>query len=169
MNIPKFGLIVYLVWATLVAAAIGSLVYGRWSLAFVSVATLVASVLPALIARLYHIHIPWAFFTGIVLFIFGSLFLGEALDFYNLYWWWDVVLHGASAIGFGLIGFIFMFYLFQGDRYAAPAWAVAFFSYCFAMMIGALWEIFEFSMDQIFGTNISTTHSKGLRRCSNPF
>ncbi len=154
MTFPRFGMIVYLVWGTLLAAAVFSLFYGRWSLAFVSLATLAASMLPAVVARWYHIHIPWAYFTGIVLFIFGSLFLGEAFDFYERYWWWDVVLHTASAIGFGLVGFVFVFYLFQGDRYAAPAWAMAFIAFCFAVTIGVLWEIFEFSMDQIFGLNM---------------
>ena len=85
------------------------------------------------------------------MFIFGTLFLGEVFNFYERYWWWDVVLHGASAIGFGLVGFIFVFAMFEGDRYAAPSWAIALISMCFAMTIGAVWEIFEFTMDQLFG------------------
>jgi uncharacterized membrane protein YjdF len=28
---------------------------------------------------------------------------------------------------------------------------VAFFSFCFALSIGAIWELFEFAMDQLFG------------------
>ncbi|MGB3314193.1 MAG: hypothetical protein WBB85_07255, partial [Albidovulum sp.] len=70
------------------------------------------------------------------------------------FWWWDLALHGGSAIAFGLVGFLFVFMLFEGDRYAAPAWAVAFASFCFALSIGTLWEIFEFAMDQAFGLNM---------------
>jgi len=36
---------------------------------------------------------------------------------------------------------------------------VALFSFCFAIMCGVFWEIFEFSLDQIFGTN---TQRSGL-------
>ncbi len=89
-----------------------------------------------------------------MVFVFGTIFLGEAFDFYTRYWWWDVILHAGSAVGFGLAGFLFVFMLFEGDRYAAPAWAVAFISFCFALSIGTLWEIFEFAMDQIFGLNM---------------
>jgi len=88
------------------------------------------------------------------LFFFASIFLGEAFDFYERLWWWDLALHGVSAIGFGLTGFLFIFMLFEGDRLAAPPSALAFFTFCAAMTMGALWEIFEFSMDIIFGLNM---------------
>lgn len=47
--------------------------------------------------------------------------------------------------------------LFEGDRYAAPAGAVAFMSFCCSLTISALWEIFEFAADQIFGFNMQKT------------
>ena len=53
-----------------------------------------------------------------------------------------------------ILGFVFAFMLFQGDRYAAPAWAVSFLAFCFALSMGTMWEIFEFGMDQIFGMNM---------------
>jgi len=34
---------------------------------------------------------------------------------------------------------------------------MAFFAFCFAMTIGALWEVFEFGMDQMFGMNMQKT------------
>ena len=44
--------------------------------------------------------------------------------------------------------------LFEGDRFKAPPVALAVLSFCFAVSIGAVWEIFEFSMDQFFGMNM---------------
>jgi hypothetical protein len=44
--------------------------------------------------------------------------------------------------------------LFEGDRYAAPHWALALIAFCVAVTIGVLWEIFEFGMDQLFGMNM---------------
>ncbi|MCB2159043.1 MAG: hypothetical protein KDD95_11630, partial [Rhodobacteraceae bacterium] len=117
-------------------------------------ATFGLSILPVVASRRFGIRLPVRFFAWIVVFVFGTIFLGEAFDFYTRYWWWDVILHAGSAVGFGLAGFLFVFMLFEGDRYAAPAWAVAFISFCFALSIGTLWEIFEFAMDQIFGLNM---------------
>ena len=89
-----------------------------------------------------------------VIFVAATLFLGEVFGFYERFWWWDTAMHATSAIGFGLIGFVLVFMMFQGDRYAAPPLALAFFAFCFAIMIGSLWEIFEFAMDQFFGFNM---------------
>ena len=94
------------------------------------------------------------FLAAISLFVFSTLFLGEVFDFYDRFWWWDILLHGISAIGFGIIGFLFVFYLFEGDRYAAPPWALALIAFAFAVSIGTMWEIFEYGMDQIFGLNM---------------
>lgn len=146
--------VTHAIWALLALAIPVALVEGRWSLGFVALATLALSFVPVLAEQRLGIDLPVRFVAAIVIFIFATIFLGEEMDFYNRYWWWDIILHGGSAVGFGLMGFLFMFTLFNGDRYAAPAWAVAFMGFCFAVMIGAVWEIFEFSMDRIFGANM---------------
>ena len=142
------------VWIILGAATIFALATKHWSNVFVIVTALFLTLLPAVFTERFRIQLPLSFLAAISLFVFGTLFLGEVFDFYNRYWWWDVLLHGASAVGFGIIGFLFVFYLFQGDRYAAPPWALSLFAFTFAMAIGALWEIFEFLMDQLFGMNM---------------
>lgn len=113
-----------------------------------------ASILPSLFFQRFNIKLPVSFYALIVMFVFTTLFLGEAFDFYERYWWWDLLLHGGSAIGFGLLGFLFMMMLFHGDRYAAPPIAICFMAWCFALSIGVCWEIFEFGMDQLFGANM---------------
>ena len=138
----------------LAIGAITGLVSANWSLAFVSTVTFFLTLLPRYIAGWLAIRLPGSFLVAITLFIFGTIFLGEAFDFYERYWWWDVVLHGGSAMGFGLIGFLFVFMLFEGDRFAAPPTAIAFMAFATAVTIGAVWEIFEFAMDQLFGLNM---------------
>ncbi|OYX41845.1 MAG: hypothetical protein B7Z02_14675 [Rhodobacterales bacterium 32-67-9] len=147
-------LVVQAIWTVLAVAFVVALVSGRWSLAFVAAATFGLSLTPVLFQRRFGIRLPVRFFGWIVVFVFATTFLGEAFDFYNRLWWWDVLLHAGSALAFGLIGFLFVFMLFEGDRYAAPAWAISFVSFCFALSIGTMWEIFEFAMDQLFGLNM---------------
>lgn len=138
------------IWALLLLTALVSLGLARWSLAFVSVATLGLSLVPPLLASRWSLTLPVPFLFATTLFLFGSIFLGEAFNFYERLWWWDLALHGFSAIGFGLTGFLFIFMLFDGDRFAAPPSAIAFITFCVAMTVGATWEIFEYLMDQGF-------------------
>ncbi len=123
-------------------------------MAFVSIWTLTISYVPVMLSRRLGVHLPVQFLALITLFVFATLFLGEVWDFYERYWWWDVALHGGSAMAFGLMGVIFVLLLFEGDRYAAPPLAMSVLAFCVAISIGAAWEVFEFAMDQLFGLNM---------------
>jgi len=145
---------VLLIWASLVIAFAYALFDRQWSLAFVAFATFALTLVPLLVVRRAGIRLPFGFTVGTVVFIYAAIFLGEAFDFYERYWWWDIALHCGSAIGFGMIGFLFAYILFEGDSYAAPAWAMGFIGFTFTVTIGTLWEIFEFAVDSTFGTNM---------------
>lgn len=149
--------VVRVIWAILLVAALWALFLGRWSVVFVAVATFVVTLLPGPLFHRLEIRLPTNFLAAIAVFAFATLFLGEVLDFYERFWWWDIALHGGSAVSFGLVGFLFVFFMFEGNRFAAPPVAVAFVSFCFAVTIGCAWEIFEFGMDQIFGLNMQKT------------
>jgi hypothetical protein len=142
------------IWSLLLVAGVIALGLGRWSLAFISFVTLGLSLVPPFLATRWSLSLPMPFLLATTLFFFASIFLGEAFDFYERLWWWDLGLHGFSAIGFGLTGFLFMFMLFEGDRFAAPPSAIAFITFCVAMTMGAMWEVFEFAMDRTFELNM---------------
>ena len=127
---------------------------GVWPAAFVTLAALALTFLPGRLARRVGLRLPPSFLAAIALFVLATLYLGEVYDFYNRFWCWDLVLHFGSAMGFGILGFLLIFMLFQGDRYAAPPWAVGVLSFCLAMTGGVLWEIFEYAMDTVFGFNM---------------
>ena len=154
MHRSKLPYLTQLVWLILALAIVIAIFTRHWSNVFVTVSALLLTVLPIVFSNRYKIGLPPTFFVAISLFVFGTLFLGEVLGFYERFWWWDILLHGTSAIGFGVVGFLFVFYLFEGDKYAAPPWALSTIAFCFAVAMGATWEIFEFGMDQIFGLNM---------------
>jgi hypothetical protein len=139
---------------TIIVAIIGALWNSRWSLLFVSSLILFLTFLPMFFEKRYRINLPIEFEFVIILFIYASLFLGEIHSYYSKFWWWDVVLHTSSGISLGFVGFLIMYVLyFQNKINARPIWIVV-FSFCFGVAIGAVWEIFEFSMDQILGFNM---------------
>lgn len=146
--------VMLVLWGLLLFATLLALLTARWSLAFVAFSTLILAIAPVFLASRFHLKLPLPFLVATTLFTFATVFMGEAFNFYERYWWWDIALHGGSAVGFGLIGFLFVFMLFEGDRYAAPPIAIAFMAFCVAMTVGATWEIFEFLMDQTFGLNM---------------
>jgi hypothetical protein len=145
---------VQLIWAVLAVEFALALWEQQWPLAGVAAATFVLTLVPLLLVSRLGVRLPWSFVVGITTFIFATIFLGEAADFYQRYWWWDGMLHLGSALGFGILGFLLVFMLFEGDRYAAPAWALALIAFCVAVTIGAVWEIFEFGADALFGLNM---------------
>ena len=154
MKFARQNIVVYAIWIILVVESLISLWLGHWNEAFIALFTLGLTFLPILFEERMGVQLPITFAAMIVIFLFASLFLGEVGGFYERYWWWDVLLHSGSALGFGLIGYVLVFMLFEGDRFAAPPLALAFLAFSIAVTIGAVWEVFEFVMDQTFGMNM---------------
>jgi hypothetical protein len=138
----------------LAVEAVVAALRGVWPAVFVTLAALLLTMLPSLLANRVGLRLPPSFLAAIALFVLATLYLGEVRAFYDRFWWWDLVLHFGSAMGFGILGFLLVFMLFQGDRYAAPPWALGALSFCLAMTVGTLWEIFEYAMDTFFGFNM---------------
>lgn len=147
-------LLMLIVRIILFAALAWSTYEQRWSLLFIILLNFIITFLPRIIERRYKIDIPIEFEILILVFVFASLFLGEVRDYYTAYWWWDIVLHIGSGIALGFIGFLILFVLYKGNKINASPFTIALFSFCFAVAIGAVWEIFEFAMDQLFGLNM---------------
>jgi uncharacterized membrane protein YjdF len=88
--------------------------------------------------------------------VVAALWLGETRDFYGRFWWWDLALHTTSGVLLGILGFLLVYVLNampQLDMHLRPGF-IAFFAFCFAVTVGALWEIFEFTMDTLVGLNM---------------
>ena len=150
----KQSWLTWVLWAALHGIVGWGLWQGAWRTAFVAGITLFVSLLPLLTPRLADFRLPQALIFFIVLFAVCTLVMGEVFDFYERFWWWDVALHSGSAVMFGLFGIILVMVVFKGADILASPFMTAFFAFTFAMAVGAVWEIFEFAMDQLFGLNM---------------
>ena len=129
---------------------------GQWMNAFLVLAIMATALLPAIIGHRFQVHIPPEFQVLAVVFVFASLFLGEFHSYYARFWWWDIVLHTSSGLLMGILGFLLVYVLNENehvDLHIRPFF-VALFAFLFAVTVGTLWEIFEFGMDRIVGTNM---------------
>ncbi|WP_298435119.1 hypothetical protein [uncultured Jannaschia sp.] len=148
------------VWTVFAGLALAAAALGQPTLSAVAMLSLLLSIAPVLLARRFRIILPLPFVLALAGFLAASLLLGEAFDMYERVWWWDIALHGAAAVGLGMAGFLFVLMLFEGDRFAAPVWALTAIAACIAVTLGVLWELFEFGMDRTFGLSMQKS---GLR------
>ncbi len=126
----------------------------QYNIVFMASLVLTLTFLPALVERQLGVHLPIEFTLVNCLILYASFALGEIGDFYERYWWWDLMLHSFSALVMGLIGFLFVYVFYSTRRIQIPPIYVAITSFGFAITLGTLWEIFEFSMDWSFSINM---------------
>jgi uncharacterized membrane protein YjdF len=102
------------------------------------------------------VRIPYEFQLMALIFVFAALFLGEIRDYYDRFWWWDIALHTASGFLLGIFGFLLVYLLNESKVVAMQMLPrfVALFAFMFAVSVGAVWEIFEYSMDGLVGTQM---------------
>ena len=141
---------------TLVIGVVLAVLQGRWLAAITTTGIIVVTFLPLMLGRRFAVQVPAEFEVLAVVFIYASLFLGEIHGYYIRFWWWDAILHIGSGFLLGILGFLLVYVLNEHenvDLHMRPRF-VALFAFMFAVGMGALWEIFEFTMDQLFGLNM---------------
>lgn len=117
---------------------------------------LVIMFLPSMIEKRWKINIPGFMHIVFVFFLYAAIYLGEVRDFYYQVPHWDTILHTFSGAMIGALGFSVVKLLNDSDKVQinlSPLF-VAIFAFSFALAIGALWEVYEFSFDGLLGLNM---------------
>lgn len=126
---------------------------GNWESAFLALLALVMLIMPSFLQVTLKIELPTVLEIIVLLFIFAAQILGEIGGFYVKFPIWDDVLHVLNGFLAAAVGFSLVDVLNKSEKltfYLSPLFTVM-VAFCFSMTIGALWEIFEFSMDMIGG------------------
>ncbi len=113
--------------------------------------------LPSFLTKKFMWKIPPCFFAAFMLFLWGAIFAGEAWQFYYRIPFWDNILHLMSSMMAALLGFSLIDILNNDKKHSAVSLSpffVAVFSVAFAVLIGVLWEIYEFVFDGALGLNM---------------
>jgi len=115
-----------------------------------------AMMLPGFLQRKIQLNIPSRMIIVYAVFLYCAIYLGEVHSFYYLVPQWDSILHASSGMALCAIGFSIIGLLNKSESVPlslSPAF-VALFAFCFAISIGAVWEIYEFCADLILHTNM---------------
>lgn len=112
--------------------------------------------MPAIAQKYAKFKIPDGIRVLYFIFIYCAIFLGEVLSFYYIIPMWDSALHAASSVMLTLFVLITVRQLCQNNstRVYVNAFCISLFAFSFAMTIGVLWEIYEFSFDAALGLNM---------------
>ncbi len=116
----------------------------------------VAMLLPSLLRHKWQLIIPSKMMVLFAVFLYCAIFLGEVRSFYYNVPHWDTILHTFSGAMLGALGFSVINFLNRTDRVPmnlSPVF-VAFFTLCFAVFLGVVWEFYEFTADGILHTNM---------------
>ena len=146
------GVLSFLIVLAMVRAAF----MHRYENIFVCVLSLALFCVPMLIERSLAIDIPPLMEGIIYCFIYAAEILGEINSFYTLIPGWDTMLHTMNGFLVAAVGFSLVDLFNRSERFSvklSPLF-LAIVAFCFSMTVGVLWEFFEFSMDQFFGTDM---------------
>ena len=110
--------------------------------------------IPSLLEKRFRVLIPNTMYLMFLLFIFASIFLGQFLDFYYYIPYWDIILHTFSGLFLGTVGFSLVNLLNKMHKISMNPVFVCIFAFCFAVSLGVIWEIYEFTVDGLLGMNM---------------
>lgn len=112
--------------------------------------------LPRILERKWSFEIPNYMSTLYFIFLYCAIYLGEVHNFYYVIPHWDDILHAFSGAMLGALGFSLVTILNDSEKtkVSLSPLFVALFAFCFALAAGAVWEIYEFIGDGIFGLNM---------------
>ena len=136
-NAGESAIIQGLLWLlrfVIIGSALWSLISFDWQSFFLALLAYALSFIPEFIEYKFRAVLPVEFDFAIALFIFLSVFLGEVGDVYERFLWLYIKVQ-------------------QGKIESSPK-IQGLIIFCVAVALGAIWEIFEFMMDQFFGFNM---------------
>lgn len=115
-----------------------------------------AMLLPSILKKRMKLEIPSNMMLLFTIFLYCAIYLGEVKSFYYQVPHWDTILHTFSGAMLGALGFSFVTFLNKTERVPlnlSPLFVAA-FAFCFAVTLGVIWEIYEFTADGALATNM---------------
>ena len=111
--------------------------------------------LPFMLKKAFKYEMPWMLSAVIILFGFTTFMLGDALDFYGKFYWWSILHHAVSGIMMSIVAFwLIEVSLNEHSKYVYSSKIFLFvFVLMFPVGMGAFWEILEYVIDCVLGSN----------------
>lgn len=118
---------------------------------FLCILTLLLFMLPHVLNRWLRLYIPPIMEIVIVVFIVCGIVLGEVENFFVRFPYWDTIMHTANGIVCAALSLSLVVLLNKQDKILfrlSPVFLMI-VAISFSMLIGVLWEFFEFGVDRV--------------------
>ncbi|MFW6035731.1 MAG: hypothetical protein ACOCRZ_05695 [Halothermotrichaceae bacterium] len=124
----------------------------RIELIFLSLITYILTYSTDYIEKHRKIDIPDILEIIIVLFIYAGIYLSAQFNLYYKFFWWDDLLHTLAGIVISFTGFLLIYKLNYKYSLDLNPLLIAVFTFSFAVTMGVIWEILEFTADWVLGS-----------------
>ncbi|MFC0187833.1 hypothetical protein ACFFJY_06000 [Fictibacillus aquaticus] len=120
----------------------------------VAAAGILCGAVPIVLAHFTKVKFNMPLIVSYIGFLFASQYLGSIRGFYGL-GWWDTFLHLLSGVllGFVAVALYERMTKTEGRSYIS-VWLPFWFILSFSVFGGVVWEIYEFSFDQLFNMTL---------------
>lgn len=149
----RVGLLSLLIKVGIAILAFFALIEGEGVWVVTGLFVLVFSFLPMLLRKNYQISIPWL----LEFLIFLALFLhvlGGVMGLYGTFEWWDTMTHLISTFMLAIVALTIIYLMHTyWSGLTMDIRAIMVFTIFIAAFLGAIWEVMEWSVDQILGTH----------------
>jgi hypothetical protein len=135
---------------------------GQYEAMFTALLFFGLTFVPHWAAERLDIRFPWFvyFLISLALWLHIAGYVqGWYVTFYPYY---DKVAHLISGTSIALIGFLGVIFLDRYWRMNLTPLFIVFFTVTFGMALGGIWEIYEFAVDQVFGSPLSVPMQNSL-------
>ncbi|MBQ8357985.1 MAG: hypothetical protein IJX39_09300 [Clostridia bacterium] len=153
----KKAFVVYILLSlTILTVIIRSIIERRFENVFTGVLASALLLLPPFIEKSFRVKLPTTLEILAYAFVFCAEILGEIGNFYQIFPFWDVMLHTFNGFMFAAFGFclVDIFNKNKRFRFALSPIFLAIVAFCFSMTIGVLWEFFEYTADSLLHTDM---------------
>lgn len=140
-------ILIWIIRAVMVAAVVYKLILSEYGLAAYGTLAVLLTFLPELARALFRIDISIGLRTTLTVFIFLAMTVAKLFYLYEITNWWDKFLHFGSGVILAYVGVLIGRRLTRGENRLI----ILLFGLAFAIACAAIWEIWEFSGDVLFG------------------
>ncbi|MDU6876737.1 hypothetical protein ACQX0N_04660 [Clostridium tepidum] len=128
----------------------------------IGIAAFLLTFIPSLIFKILKMDLDKTLYLSIIIFIFTALYLGTLNNFYR-YKWWDTMLHTVSGIIIGFFAIIILKkHSYNNSIYIYNKIFIFIFVLSFVALCGVIWEIYEFTIDSLFGLDMQGVIDTGV-------
>ena len=139
-------------------SGVNQVIFGETGIGILTLFALGLIMVPQFFTRNKVRFIPLEIELFLFVMVFFQLVVGEANDWYTNVPYYDKFVHLLLPMLIGLIGFLLVYTLYYFGKLVAPIWVMVVIMILVSVGIGAIWEIAEYSSDELLYPNIPGWH-----------